>query len=104
MKDIAFQEESVAHNQFWMNEIAARLNEMGTKTLKGEANFMLLDFSNNIGPSAKTVASRLMEQNVQLRDMTPYGLPEMLRMSIGTNDEMEYFTLCLKQILLEEPR
>ena len=43
-----------------------------------------------------------MEKGIQLRDMTPYGLPEMLRMSIGRTDEMEKFTLCLRKILLQE--
>ena len=102
MEDIAFQEESVTHNQFWMNEIVNRFNEMGVKTLKGKANFMLLDFRDTSGPSAKIVALRLMQQNIQLRDMNPYGLPEMLRMSIGSTNEMEHFTSCLKQIIFEE--
>ena len=102
--DTAFQEESVAHNQFWMNEIVNRFNDMGVKTLKGEANFMLLDFRDSNGPSAKNVAARLLEQNIQLRDMTPYGLPAMLRMSIGGSDEMEQFSASLAKIILEEAR
>ena len=104
VKDIAFQEESVAHNQFWMKEIVNRFNEMGVRTLKGEANFMLLDFRNSSRISAKFVATRLMEKNIQLRDMTPYGLPEMLRMSIGNTDEMEKFTSCLNRIIFKEAR
>ena len=102
LEDIAFQEKSVAHNKFWMNEIVNRFNEMGVKTLEGQANFMLLDFRNKNGPSAAYIANHLMEQGIQLRDMTPYGLPEMLRMSIGRTDEMEKFTLCLRKILLQE--
>ena len=63
---------------------------------------MLLDFRNTNGPSAAYISNHLMEQGIQLRDMTPYGLPEMLRMSIGRTDEMEKFTLCLRKILLQE--
>ena len=104
LEDTAFQEESVVHNQFWMNEIVNRFDEMGVKTLKGEANFMLLDFRDATGPSAKFVSTRLMEQNIHLRDMSPYGLPKMLRMSIGKTDEMEHFTLCLRDIIVTEAR
>ena len=101
MEDRAFQEESVAHNQFWMTEMVNRFNEMGVKTLKGQANFMLLDFRDKNGLSASHIESRLLEHNIQLRNMTPYGLPDMLRMSIGTSNEMEEFTSCLKHIILQ---
>ena len=87
-----------------MKEIVNRFNEMGVRTLKGEANFMLLDFRNSSRISARFVAARLMEKNIQLRDMTPYGLPEMLRMSIGNTDEMEKFTSCLNRIIFKEAR
>ena len=97
-----FQDESVAHNQFWMTEIVNRFNEMGVKTLKGQANFMLLDFRDKKGPSASHIESRLLENNIQLRNMTPYSLPDMLRMSIGTSNEMEEFTSCLRRIILQQ--
>ena len=59
MDDKAFQEESVAHNQFWMIEIVNRFNEMGVKTLEGQANFMLLDFRDKNGPSASHIVCEL---------------------------------------------
>ncbi len=101
MEDIAFQEESVAHNQFWMTEIVNRFNDMGVKTLKGQANFMLLDFRDKNGLSASHIELRLLEHDIQLRNMTPYGLPDMLRMSIGTSYEMEEFTSCLRHLILQ---
>ena len=102
IEDVDFQDESVAHNQFWMTEIVNRFNEMGVKTLKGQANFMLLDFRDKKGPSASHIESRLLENNIQLRNMTPYSLPDMLRMSIGTSNEMEEFTSCLRRIILQQ--
>ena len=102
IEDVNFQDESVAHNQFWMTEIVNRFNEMGVKTLKGHANFMLLDFRDKKGPSASHIESRLLENNIQLRNMTPYSLPDMLRMSIGTSNEMEEFTSCLRRIILQQ--
>ena len=102
MEDVGFQEESVTHNQFWMTEIVNRFNEMGVKTLKGRANFMLLDFRDKNGPSASHIESRLLEHNIQLRNMTPYGLPDMLRMCIGTSNEMEELTSCLRHRILQQ--
>ncbi len=102
IEDVDFQDESVAHNQFWMTETVNRFNEMGVKTLKGQANFMLLDFRDKKGPSASHIESRLLENNIQLRNMTPYSLPDMLRMSIGTSNEMEVFTSCLRRIILQQ--
>ena len=102
MEDVGFQEESVAHNQFWMTEIVNRFNEMGVKTLKGRANFMLLDFRDKNGPSANHIESRLLEHNIQLRNMTPYGLPDMLRICIGTSNEMEELTSCLRHRILQQ--
>jgi len=102
VEDVAFYQESIAHNQFWMTEIVNRFNEMGVKTLQGQANFMLLDFRDKNGPDASFIESRLLEHNIQLRNMTPYGLPDMLRMSIGTTDEMEKFSSYLSKIVLLE--
>ena len=102
VEDVAFYQESIAHNQFWMTEIVNRFNEMGVKTLQGQANFMLLDFRDKNGPDVSFIESCLLKNNIQLRNMTPYGLPDMLRMSIGTTDEMEKFSSYLSKIVLLE--
>ncbi|MDC0394239.1 aminotransferase class I/II-fold pyridoxal phosphate-dependent enzyme [Alphaproteobacteria bacterium] len=104
IEDIAFQEESVSHNHFWMKEIVDRLDEMGVQTHPSKTNFMLLDFKRNTGLTAKLIETLLIEHNIQLRSMSPYGLPDMLRMSIGKSDEMEQLTMSLRQIMQQQGR
>ena len=92
LEDLAFQEQSMAHNEKWQIEFPKRMAEIGLTVLPTTANFFLIDFTargaGHNGPDAKTALSFMAERNILLRGMTPYHLDEYLRISIGTDDEM----------------
>ena len=94
VEDIAFQEQSMAHNEKWQKEFPARMAELGYAVLPTTANFFLIDFSSALqdghnGPDAKTALKFMADRHILLREMTPYKLDDYVRMSIGTDDEME---------------
>jgi histidinol-phosphate aminotransferase len=69
--------------------------ELGLSYLPTEANFVLF----RVGSQAEAVVKKLFEQKVLVRWMGAYGLPEYIRVTIGTADENKSFADALKRSL-----
>ncbi|HEX6832061.1 MAG TPA: histidinol-phosphate transaminase, partial [Rudaea sp.] len=65
--------------------LADRLREKGLRVLPSQTNFLLIDFGRDAAP----IEHHLFEQGVIARPMGGYGLPEFLRISIGTRAQNE---------------
>ena len=99
LKDVEFQEASIAHNEKWLALLPERFAAMGIKMMPTTANFFLLHFDGHNGPDADTSLAFLAERNILLRDMHPYGLGDYLRMSIGTDEEMEIVLSAFEELM-----
>ena len=89
IEDRAFQDKSFAHNQKWQSEFPKRMAEIGLSVNETHANFFLIDFSGHNVPSAKQAVQFMSDKGILLREMVPYKLDDYLRISIGTDEEME---------------
>jgi histidinol-phosphate aminotransferase len=69
--------------------------ELGLSYLPTEANFVLF----RVGPQAEAVTKKLFEQKVLVRWMGAYGLPDYIRVTVGTADENKTFAEGLKRSL-----
>jgi histidinol-phosphate aminotransferase len=74
-----------AHNSQARTRLAARLTQAGLNVHPSEANFLLVDF----GTAARAVAADafLRQRGIIVRNVKSYGLPECLRITIGTDEE-----------------
>ena len=61
------------------------LRARGSRVLPSQTNFVLIDFARDAAPIEKA----LFERGVIVRPMGGYGLPEFLRISVGTRAENE---------------
>lgn len=95
LQDIAFQDMSRTHTQDWRTKTETALHDMGLKTTKSAANFVLVQFDSP--DIAEGCDAYLRDQGIIVRRMGGYGLPSSLRISIGTSDDME---ACLGAIRL----
>ena len=87
IRDRDFLEASRKHVAEWMPRMQESIRQAGFEALPGEANFFLIRFS---GPEeAEAAHGFLGQQGILVRSMVPYGLPDCVRMSIGTAGEME---------------
>ena len=89
VKDTEFQAESVSHNRKWMAVLPAFLTQLGIEVIPSEANFILMRFDPHKGVNAMNAEKFFSARNILLRTMDAYGLGDYLRMSIGTDEEME---------------
>jgi histidinol-phosphate aminotransferase len=67
--------------------VAARLEKAGTKVLPSAGNFLLL----HAGPDAMARFDSLLRRGIIVRPVGNYGLPEYLRVTLGTAGENDRF-------------
>lgn len=72
--------------------------ELHLNYTKTESNFILLQ----LGPDAEQLYEQLLQKGVILRYGKTWGLPEYVRVTIGTAEENEFFIKQLKTILLNK--
>jgi histidinol-phosphate aminotransferase len=87
--------QSVELNTREMAAMKTALEALGLKTLPSQANFLTIDFGRESAP----IHQGLLEKGVIIRPMASYGLPNFLRVSIGTERENSRFITALKEVL-----
>jgi histidinol-phosphate aminotransferase len=89
IRDRGHTERAVAHNTRWLGELPGRVEDLGFRVPPSVGNFILVDFSTVNGGDAAAADDFLGERGVIMRRMTGYGLPQMLRMTIGDDEANE---------------
>jgi histidinol-phosphate aminotransferase len=92
LKDEAFIEQSRVVNKAGMAQLEAGFNALGLRYVPSRANFILVDVQAD--PAATFNA--LLKQGVIVR---PVGIPQHLRISIGTEAENAKFLAALANVL-----
>lgn len=97
LSDDAFIEKSVSHTKQWREWTAKELSSNRLKVWPSAANFLLLSFDN--ADVAEGCRLSLKSQGILVRQMGAYKLPESLRISIGTAEEMKLAVAAIKAYL-----
>jgi len=84
IRDRAFMEAAVDHNATWLPWLTEAFTALGIDVTPSQGNFLLLNFPERSGVSAEAADRYLLDEGIVLRRLEPYGLPNALRMSIGT--------------------
>ena len=85
--DKAHVETSVAHNDQWLPWVTAEIAKLGLKVSPSVGNFVLIHFPADKGLTAEAADLFLKSRAIIMRRVGGYGLPNCLRMTIGTADE-----------------
>lgn len=94
LDDHEFITASYELNQRGMAQIIAGLERLGLETIKPHGNFVTFRAGNGAA-----VNQKLLQQGVIVRPIGGYGLPEWLRVTIGTEAENARFLVALEQAL-----
>jgi histidinol-phosphate aminotransferase len=87
LKDRAHVERAIAHNDEWRDWLTREIRALGIEVTESVANFVLLHFGKEGGPSASEVDGFLQSRRIILRRLPAYGLPEGLRLTVGLEAE-----------------
>lgn len=90
-------ERARAHNRTWLPKVTAACMRLGLTVHPSLGNFVLAEFPAS-KPAAKANAF-LMERGIIVREMDGYGLPQALRITIGTQEENQALIEALKAFL-----
>jgi histidinol-phosphate aminotransferase len=94
--DREFMVRTIANNAKGLAFFTRTLREMGFQVVPSAANFVMIVFANP--PDAQHVFDGLLKRGVIVRPLTATGLPNCLRVSVGTSEENEMFIAELAQV------
>jgi histidinol-phosphate aminotransferase len=87
VRDRSHLEKAVAHNAKWLPWVTAEIRKTGLRVDDSVANFVLIHFPAGGDKTAVKADAFLSKNGVILRAVAGYGLPNCLRMTIGTEEE-----------------
>jgi histidinol-phosphate aminotransferase len=95
LRDNQYIEKSVAFNFAGMQKLIQAFDEMKLSYIDSACNFVSVD----VGRPAGEVYEKLLREGVIVRPVGNYGMPQHLRISIGTETENQRFINTLKKVL-----
>lgn len=99
MADVGFLERTRAHNDAWLKRTRDAVRQLGLFVPEGVGNFILVRFPEVPGKTAADADAHLKSDGIIVRQIGGYGLPDCLRISIGTGDEMEVVIASLRRFM-----
>jgi len=94
LKDESHVKRSVELSEKAKEYLYKKLEELGLEYNPGYANFVLIKVGNG-----KEVFEKLLRRGIIVREMSAYGFPEHIRVSVGKMRDMEKFVKELKGVL-----
>ncbi len=86
LEDIAHTQKSKAHTEKWIRTLTEEIGKLGLKVTPSVGNFILIHFPAEKGKTAADADAFLTKRGLVLRMLGNYGLPDALRMTIGTEE------------------
>jgi histidinol-phosphate aminotransferase len=97
--DRAHFESSIVHNERWHAWLVDHIGRTGLRVDNGVGNFVLIHFPREKGKSAKDAEAFLMSKGLALRGVANYGLPDCLRMTIGSEEANRRVVAALEEFV-----
>ncbi len=95
LEDDGFLEATIAATINGRQFICRGVQRLGLSCIPSHTNFILV----RVGPRAREVAQRLLERGIIVRPCDIYGLPEFLRITVGTPKQNARLLSALEEIL-----
>jgi len=99
LKDRAHLEKSVAHNEAWLPRLTSEIAALGLRVTPSVGNFVLIHFPDRADRRAADADRDLMQRGIILRRMEAYGLPNALRMTVGSDTANQATIAALRDFL-----
>jgi histidinol-phosphate aminotransferase len=91
--------KAVEHNTKWLAWITTEIRKTGLRVDDSVANFVLIHFPSEGEKTAAKADAFLSKGGIILRPVGSYGLPDCLRMTVGTQEQNELAVSLLQQFM-----
>ncbi len=98
IEDQAFMGEAVRHNTQWLAWLTDQISALKIGVTPSVCNFLLLHFPQT-GKTAETADAFLTQRGLILRRVSNYGLPDCLRLTVGTAEQNHLVVAALKDFM-----
>ena len=99
LDDKAHLETAIMHNEKWLSWVSAEVEKLGIKVTPSIGNFVLMHFPTTKGKDAVSADEHLKTRGIILRRVAAYGLPDCLRMTIGTESDNRAVVAALTEFM-----
>ena len=86
IRDHGHVSKAIEHNEEWLVKVTRALENIGLEVTPSVGNFVLIHFTQTKGKTAADADRFLTSRGYVLRAVTGYGLPDALRMTIGSEE------------------
>ena len=87
LEDVAHLDKARAHNDNWLPRLSEGITAAGFAVIPSVSNFVLVRFDDE--GAAHAADTHLRRDGIIVRDMSAYGLPDCLRVTVGRDSENE---------------
>jgi histidinol-phosphate aminotransferase len=94
IQDTAFMDQALSHNTTWLGWLSNEISKLGLEVVPSVGNFVLVHF--NTQKTAAMADAYLQNHGLVVRRMDGYGMPNALRMSVGTEEANHALVKALK--------
>ncbi len=98
LKDKAFIRKSIQLNRVGMKKMQAAYDALKIPYLPSQGNFILINSRQGLGMSGPEVFEACLRMGVILRPVANYGMPDWVRITIGTESENRILLKALKTL------
>jgi histidinol-phosphate aminotransferase len=88
LDDVTATDRAREHNDIWLPWLTRQLRQIGLEVNPSVGNFVLVRFPAEASRNADAAFAFLQARGIITRKMGGYGLPDCLRITIGTEEEM----------------
>ena len=99
IEDQVFIQAAVAHNEEWLPWLTAKITQLGLAVTPSVGNFLLIHFPKTAGKTAADADAFLASKGLVLRRVAAYGLPDALRLTVGSEEANRHLVATLAQFL-----
>ena len=97
--DTAHVEYACQHNEKWLAWTTEEIRKLGLTVTPSVGNFILIHFPKTKGKTASEADALLTSRGVVMRAVRAYGLPNALRMTIGTEEANRLTVATLAELM-----
>jgi len=99
VEDVEAVARARAHNDRWQPWLSERLAALGLPLTPSVGNFVLPRFPDDPHHNADAAFAFLQSRGILTRKMGGYGLPQYIRITIGTGEEMEIVAAAVAEFM-----
>ncbi len=99
LADTEFVNRAIKHNKIWRERLATEFSKLGLAVPESASNFVMIIFPDHPGKSATDAQKFLVDRNIFLRPLAGWGIPQAIRMTIGTEEENTHVLATLTEFM-----